>query len=252
MELTLEIAGQRLRADLTRPFDISIPLVPDATGPNAFYASPFRVEPVRAGTFVGDTDLGGPVNFKDIRMNPHGNGTHTECVGHIASGPWTIAGALQDFLFPARLVTIFPQRREDGDKVVTADQLLPFLDGAVTPAFVLRTQPNGIDKARRNWSGSNPTYLEAAAARLLADSGVEHLLLDLPSVDREEDGGALAAHRAYWRYPDAVRDRATITEMVYVPDELPDGLYLLNLQVLSLVLDASPSRPVLYPLLPLP
>ena len=87
---------------------------------------------------------------------------------------------------------------------------------------------------------------------LLADRGVEHLLLDLPSVDREEDGGALAAHRAFWRYPDAVRDRATITEMVFVPDELPDGLYLLNLQVLSLVLDASPSRPVLYPLLPCP
>lgn len=252
MELTLEIAGQRLRADLSRPYDISIPLVPDATGPNAFHAAPFRAEPVRAGSFVGDTDLGGPVNFKDLHLNPHGNGTHTECVAHIASGPWTIASALREFLWPARLVSVFPQRLDNGDKVVTAEQLLPLLEAGHTPALVLRTQPNGSDKARRNWSGSNPTYLEAAAARLLVEHGVDHLLLDLPSVDREEDGGALAAHRAFWCYPGPVRDRATITEMIYVPDELPDGLYLLNLQVLSIVLDASPSRPVLYPLTPCP
>ncbi len=33
-----------------------------------------------------------------------------------------------------------------------------------------------------------------------------------------------------------------------MPDELPDGLYLLELQVPALGGDAVPSRPLLYPL----
>jgi hypothetical protein len=43
---------------------------------------------------------------------------------------------------------------------------------------------------------------------------------------------------------------ATITEMVFVPDAVADGIYLLNIQIASLETDASPSKPVLYPLLP--
>jgi hypothetical protein len=80
----------------------------------------------------------------------------------------------------------------------------------------------------------------------MVESGIRHLLLDLPSVDREEDGGQLLAHKAFWQYPHNTRTDATITEMVYVPNELRDGLYLLNLQTISLDLDASPSKPVVY------
>jgi hypothetical protein len=50
------------------------------------------------------------------------------------------------------------------------------------------------------------------------------------------------------RVADAKRPRATITELIYVPAEVNDGLYLLNLQVAPFVADAAPSRPVLYPL----
>jgi hypothetical protein len=34
--------------------------------------------------------------------------------------------------------------------------------------------------------------------------------------------------------------------MIYVPDEISDGEYLLNLQIAPFVSDASPSRPVLF------
>ena len=64
--------------------DISIPLVKDAVGPNCFYAPLFDASPVVAGDFIGDTSKGGSVNFFNVKINPHGNGTHTECVGHIA------------------------------------------------------------------------------------------------------------------------------------------------------------------------
>ncbi|MEL6824109.1 MAG: hypothetical protein AAFP70_20315, partial [Calditrichota bacterium] len=44
------------------------------------------------------------------------------------------------------------------------------------------------------------------------------------------------------------RIRSTITELIFVPAEVKDGLYLLNLQLSPLPLDAVPSRPVLYQL----
>jgi arylformamidase len=76
------------------------------------------------------------------------------------------------------------------------------------------------------------------------------LLLDLPSVDREEDGGNLLGHKAFWQYPENPRSACTITELIYVPSEVPDGDYLLNIQIASLELDVSPSKPVLYALNP--
>ena len=42
--------------------------------------------------------------------------------------------------------------------------------------------------------------------------------------------------------------RRSLTEMIYVPDGIPDGLYWLHLELAPLVSDATPSRPVLYPL----
>ena len=92
-------------------------------------------------------------------------------------------------------------------------------------------------------------YLDADLTALLAHHKVKHLLLDLPSVDREEDGGALAAHKAFWQYPENNRMDATITELIYVPEIVKDDLYFLNLQIASIESDASPSKPVLYSIL---
>ena len=82
----------------------------------------------------------------------------------------------------------------------------------------------------------------------IESSGVDHLLVDLPSVDKEQDGGALLSHKTFWNINTGPDLNKTITEMIYVDKEHEDGLYLLNLQVLSLESDASPSRPILYKL----
>ena len=81
------------------------------------------------------------------------------------------------------------------------------------------------------------------------NKGVEHLLIDLPSVDKERDAGALLAHRAFWNVDGKMRKQATITEFIYVSNTIEDGTYFLNLQVAPFENDASPSRPVLYKIL---
>jgi hypothetical protein len=78
---------------------------------------------------------------------------------------------------------------------------------------------------------------------------VKHLLLDLPSVDREEDGGVLAAHHAFWDHPGTLDLERTITELIHVPPTAKDGDYLLELQLPRIMNDAAPSRPVLYALM---
>lgn len=252
MLATITVSGQTCTIDLNQPLDISIPLRHGAQNPNCFHAPMPEIWPVRAGDFVGLVTEGSPVNFRNLRVNPHGNGTHTECVGHITREPFTINQCLQKFHFPAKLVSIYPEKTVKGDRVITRSGIQDALQQDVPPAVIVRTQPNDQWKMRTNYSGANPPYFLAEAIEWLVGQGVEHLLTDLPSVDREEDGGALPAHRAFWCYPEQTRTGATITELIFVPDEVPDGRYVLNLQICSLEMDASPSKPVLYALKTIP
>jgi kynurenine formamidase len=90
--------------------------------------------------------------------------------------------------------------------------------------------------------------LEPEALTLMRSKGIKHLMLDLPSVDREVDGGRLQAHHAFWKSGFKDDDSCTITEMIFVPDQVADGAYLLNLQTAPFENDATPSRPVLFKL----
>lgn len=249
MIVTTQIQGRTYTADLHAPIDISMPLHEGMDTVNCFWAPYFEAVPVRMGNWVGDTRQGSSVNFKTVKFTPHGNGTHTECVGHIAQEAYTINKSLKQFHFLAQLLTVYPQQQADGDRVITLQQI----QEAFTPgvqAIVIRTMPNDDIKLRTNYSGANPPYIAADAVAYLVEQGIEHLLIDLPSVDRADDGGRLAAHKAFWKYPQNVRTNATITELIYVENRITDGWYLLNIQIASFEIDASPSKPVLYALQP--
>lgn len=245
MKITINFNKNPLSADLNQPIDISIPLKEGMETVNCFWATYMDVAPVRMGSFVGSTQEGGNVNFKTVKFTPHGNGTHTECVGHISKEVYTINQSLKQFHFASQLISVYPQKQENGDRVITKEQLEGELIEGIQ-AIVIRTQPNDDLKLRTNYSGTNPPFIHHEAVEYLVNHGIEHLLIDLPSVDREEDEGKLLAHKAFWKYPENTRVNATITELIYVDNKVKDGLYLLNIQIASFELDASPSKPVLY------
>ncbi|TGE13422.1 cyclase family protein [Hymenobacter elongatus] len=254
MPATYSHQGLAYSFDPAAPLDISLPLAAGPGQVNCFWAEPVQVDVIRVGSFVGSVALGGSTNYQRVHLTPHGNGTHTECYGHISPAPEaTLNRCLLRFLFVAQLVSVAPRVQPNGDFVVMLADVQPLLEAAAaTPeAVVLRTLPNDDAKRQRHYSGTNPTYLEPALAHYLVARNVQHLLLDLPSVDREEDSGELLAHHAFWQYPAQTRTHCTITELIFVPNSVSDGLYLLNLQVTSLELDASPSKPVLYQLRPI-
>lgn len=246
MKIQFAFRESTFEADLSSPVDISIPITAGLGAVNCFWAPPVAFDPVIDGDFKGSTALGGPVNFFNIKLNPHGNGTHTECVGHIAKEPYVLKDCFKRSHFFAKLLTVFPEKAENGDRILYKRHLESFLSPGETTALIVRTEPNSRDKLTRQYSGTNPPYFHFEALAYLADCGVEHLLTDLPSVDRESDGGQLLGHKAFWRYPAETRQFCTITELIYVPTDIPDGDFLLDIQTLAIDLDASPSRPVLF------
>ncbi len=247
MNCKIQIKDHTFEIDLAQPLDISIPLKPSRQNPVAWYQKEPRMEPVTMGEWIGKVSLGGSVNFNNIFFNPHAHGTHTEGVGHISSDFYSVNEALKTFFFFSEVISVQPKRQGE-DEVISEEILAEKLDGRFPEAVIIRTLPNPNSKASRHWSNSNWPYLEEQAALLLRKKGVKHLLIDLPSVDREKDDGKLLAHKAFWDYPENPRYDCTITEMVFIPDFIDDGQYLLNLQMASFHNDASPSKPVLYQL----
>ena len=238
---TLKFGDRSYSVNLAEGVDISLP-VGREHGPNAFYLHEPEFSTVEAGGFVGDVKRGGSCNVEDISFNPHGNGTHTECAGHIAAEPIYIKDILPDALMPARLVSV---SAENGSINSTAIKQALTADPVKAKALIVRTLPNDEAKRIKNYSGGNPTYFDAEAIHEINRAGIMHLLTDLPSLDKEDDN-KLLAHHAFFREGDSWNKKKTVTEMVFVPDEIPDGLYALNLQMAAFESDASPSKPVLY------
>ncbi len=250
MKTTIEYEGELYRLDLSQPLDIALPLRDGPSNVRAWYCGAPRFEAVMTEHFTGDVRLGGAVNFRDVYFNPHGHGTHTECVGHIAEEQHSLRICLKQFNMPAQLVSIAPELHSNGDRLISAQQLSKVLLGRrEVPALIIRSLPNASDKLNFQYSNTNPPYLEAEAMRLIVAAGVEHLLVDLPSVDREEDGGELLAHHIFWNYPEDPREHCSISELIYVPENVEDGYYWLQLGVAAFENDAAPSRPLLYKLL---
>jgi arylformamidase len=241
--------NQQYKADLSKPLDISLPLNHGAGNPNCYWAEPVRFETIRSGNFVGSVLEGGSVNYQKLIITPHGNGTHTECYGHISSeANATINRSLKHFHFIAQLISVLPERTGSEDSIITLHQVKAKINHTNIQAVVLRTLPNNDTKRTQQYSGTNPPYIDPALTQYFASVGVDHLLVDLPSLDREVDHGQLLAHKAFWNLEGTIRKGCSVTELIFVDNSSPDGLYLLNLQIASLEMDASPSKPVLYKL----
>jgi len=243
--------------------DLSLP-ISATSSPNAFHLPAPTFEPFRASGFVGSVEEGGPCRCDIVSIAPHGNGTHTECIGHIAGRSFVLDDCLRDVFFMARVVTVPLHFFSDGSSCVRLNDLKGAwptrsagnhegsAEGAeafeVVEALIIRTLPNTSEKRTQMWSGRQPAYVEVAAMQFIHEQGVKHLLLDLPSVDPEEDSGALEAHKVFWQWPHAPRTDRTITELIFVDDAIADGEYLLQISVPSFDGDATPSRPMLYPI----
>ncbi|MBO6605696.1 cyclase family protein [Psychroserpens sp.] len=245
MIATIQYNSRKLQIDLSKPLDISIPLRASTSNVNAWYIDEPKIAPVVMEDDVISVAKGASVNFNNIQFNPHAHGTHTECVGHITETVHSVNQNLKQFFFLAEVITIAPEVRGE-DTVISKAQLQFALGNKKRDALVIRTLPNTNEKLSAHYSHTNWTYFEDDAMELLVKKGIKHLLIDQPSVDREEDGGELRGHNIFWNTAGPIRKGSTITEFIFVPNDIDDGEYFLNLQIAPFENDATPSKPVLY------
>ncbi len=257
--------GRRWQVAVDAPIELAVALDFEGHQANAFGLEDARREAVEAGDFVGDRRRGGSVNCERLTMIPHANGTHTEGVGHISKERVWVADMAPAPLYLAALLTVRCERlgdigesyggkSEDSDWVVSARGLASVMEdmdpSPAIDAVILRVEAPSFEAGGR-YGDQNPPYLSDEAVGWLRRRGIEHLLVELPSVDRGDDGGALASHHAFFghRRGEAVREASrgrTITEMIAVPDAVEDGLYGLSLRFGRIQSDAAASRPVIY------
>lgn len=235
-------------------YDASIGLTNTIENPRAWYVDSPVIEPVRGEGFVGSVAEGGSVNFRNITFNPHGHGTHIECLGHVTEEVYSVNQLFKDYFVKAKLITITPSSKHNSDFnqedfVILKKQLEAVLDAPVE-CLMIRTLPNTEDKKQRNYSNTNFPYLDKECVELLDKMGVKHLVVDLPSVDREVDNGVLDFHKSFWKTHTSVpRFDRTITEFAYFSHEIKDGEYLVNMQTAPIENDATLCRPLLFPIL---
>ena len=266
----VQIGNKTCRVEAGAATSIAIPLDFDGPQPSHFGAQRASRRPLEQGTFRGRTQSGSGCNVDVLTILPHCNGTHTETVGHIVNQRVDISKVAMASLHLAVLLTVslrsaksteetYRPDKEECDWLITRSELeLAWGQHGVlqSEALVIRTIPNSIQKQSWNYSSQQPpAFFTLEAMEMVNALGVDHLLVDIPSVDRMHDNGWLTNHHLFWNVPEQSRElpenawqHKTITEMVFVPTELLDGVYGLSLQIPPFCTDAAPSRPILFPL----
>jgi kynurenine formamidase len=277
MIVSVRIDDRTYRIDAENPLDISIPLDFGGAQPNAYGVERASSKPCEAGALIGDTRRGGSCNFEQVTFIPHCNGTHTEGVGHITHERISIRDCLKDAFITARLISIEPEkagatretyavRLNADDPLITRKSIENALRNSENPrskiqdpgygGLIIRTLPNDAGKMSRTYLENVPPFFSTEAINFIAAENVRHLLVDVPSIDRIFDEGKLSNHRIFWNvepgaFETSEKSRVdrTVTELIFVENEISDGHYLLNLQIAPFAADAAPSRPLLFELI---
>lgn len=256
----------KFKLNLKNFYDISITQNFDESQPNSFGVRFAKSQPYKVGDFEGDTNKGSSCNFDELSITPHCNGTHTESIGHILNSRDKITNLLDDIFTEALLITCnftkpsessekYLPKIEANDLLITAKELKSKIGNELLKGegLIIRTLPNPISKKMRDYEKEPNGYFTNDAMQMIYELGVKHLLVDLPSIDKANDEGMLSNHRIYWNVEIGKKEakynehfHKTITEFIYVNDEIEDGRYMVNLQIAPFGLDASPSRPILF------
>ncbi len=273
MIINLHIGNQEYSADLSKEKSIAITLLPNDKQPNHFGAPACTSKTLEMGSYIGDTKRGGSCNANVLTIIPHCNGTHTESVSHIVNELIPVFKCIEKSVFPSVLVSINPISpsetedryqpcMDDTNGVISKNQLVNLLQnysdeqlqGLIVRSLDASDGKNNIEKKSMVYDGDHyPPYFTNDAMQYLVDRKVSHLLVDFPSVDKMYDDGQLTNHRLFWNIKKDETSlnqqstiKKTITEMVFIEDEITDGFYLCNLQIPEINTDAVPSRPILY------
>ena len=265
MIVSLQHEGKTYTLDTSNFLDLSIPYHFNGSQPNFYNVKPGRLRPLKAGGISYSVRDGAGCNVPEISMNIHCTGTHTECVGHMIDQNSSVSEYIKDLFLPTILITVqsipFSACKDsyhvdvDGSEQVISrcslEKAYNKFHYYCPSSLIIRTLPNPKEKQFYNFLKHTPPFLTNDAIIFLSNINIDHLVVDLPSLDRIKDDSILGNHRIFWGDgenpigevdPTSIR---TISEMAYIPNVIKDGFYFLEIQLPHFQCDAAPSRPIL-------
>lgn len=270
MRYLLTIDDNLFVMDYAQAVSLAHPTKFDTGVSNPFGVAAAAALPKRFHNFLADTRLGGSCNVREVTSVPHCHGTHSESQSHVCHdlisindcfGPEPMVACLLEVSGTAATDTSEgrPSNAGGNDQIITAASL----DRAFQQLSLPPIRPTALvvrcanpEKWAQSHSGIEmPPYFSIEAMKWIRQWQCRHLLVNLPSVDRLDDGGVLACHRIFWdmdalghELGSPARIHCTITELLHIPVNITVGMYALLLQIPPWMTDAAPCRPYLVPL----
>ena len=247
MRITLHHVNENVNIDLQIFHDITLGIKKN-DNVNCYHLEHPEFAYFKNEFFNGSLSEGGSVNCEKISLYPHASGTHTECALHVAPVDFNLFNLNINSFCLAKLITVMPA--SDGiDKSISDHELIELNNEFNCEALVIRTLPNENNKVNENYSDTNPCYLTKSAITKIKSLGFSHLIVDLPSIDKESDEGKLVGHKEWFFDDGVVNPKRLITEFVFINNDINDGVYVVQVQMPKMETDAVPSKVLIYPIL---
>ena len=246
----IEYNGALLSINLDNGIDLSIRNDFSGNSPIFYKSEHPSLKTYSYGNFIGDLKKGGSCNVNQVNLNIHCTGTHTESIAHIFDSDETISDVCPIGLVPAFLVTTDLQEKSQtdesyhcdfSDELLITERSLRKKSINSCDALIVRSLPNDSSKKNKNYDVNPAPFFTNDAIDYINKLNVKHLLVDIPSIDKADDGGELGNHKRFFK------QGKTISELLYIPNNLRDGFGFLSIQIPNWALDAAPSRPIFYP-----
>ncbi|MCP5104278.1 MAG: hypothetical protein GY950_12900 [bacterium] len=186
----------------------------ETRSPNAFHLAPITSRTVEfEGQFTGNVKRVGSCNVDTLQYVPHGL-THLETSAHILSpdaDPPTVKDIPTEKLSGIVYLIDLSHLGGKAGEQIPWEAVRGKLEQNTFPIAMvaLKTHASGLPQAY-DFSGKDFLSLAPETAKGIHDyefhipegnKTIDCLLLDLPSIDPESDGGKLSAHRAFFGLP---------------------------------------------------
>lgn len=239
-ELRLSITdlnGKARTFRLTNPRPVSreVHFYPQTKAPNGFFLPRISSTTfVYKDQFTGDVQKGGSCNVDILGCVPHGL-THIETSAHILvqdEHAVTIKDIpVQNLSGPVYVIDVSSLDAGAGT-ALQWQHIEKKLKNISLPVSMLAIKTKAsLLPQDTDFSGKDFLYLGPDTARQLHDfkPQIKCLLLDLPSIDREHDGGKLSAHRNFFGLPEKGhrhedKEKRTLVELAWFSG-LEEGYY---------------------------
>ena len=202
---------QDYKINTKQSIDISIPYNFNGAQPNFYDVNPGKLSPFKFAETSYSVANGAGCNVPEISMNIHCTGTHTECVGHLLEKNGSVSECIQDLYMPTVLLTVRPKLFSEcsdgyhvavkGDEKVISKESIEVsykkhkLNNPLS--MIIRTLPNPKEKQFYSFTENYPPFFTNDSLIFLSNK-IQHLVVDIPSIDRMEDDGILGNHRIFW------------------------------------------------------